>query len=186
MELQTFLSRLSGFVFISALIFLFTSWLISKRNYIIMLYTISFSLVAINLIVSLIYLIYLQSYFTFSKFPDIKPFPIVIYAANIPGSPFTESLAFTFDILSLTSFLLMWTATLILLGQYRYRMGRIKYYILMGVPLLYYIFPYHTYFGDIFFTLLQPFPQFVTVVYVLIFSASKQVGHCVIQFGILD
>jgi hypothetical protein len=175
LQLQTFLSRLSGLVPLSALIILFVGWLISKKNYIIMLYTLSFSLLAINLVVSLVYLIYLQSYLTF-PLPDVKPFPIVMYAANIPASLFTESLALVFDILSLASFLLMWTATFISLGQYRYRMGRIKYFILMSVPLIYYVFPFQNYFGDRFFPLLQSAPVFVSVVYVLIFSASEQVA----------
>lgn len=174
--LQTFLSRLSGLVLLSALIFLFAGWLMSKRNYIVMLYTLSFSLLAVNLVVSLVYLIYLQSYFTFAKFPDVKPFPIVIYAANIPASPFTESLALVFDILSITSFILMWTATLISLNQYRHRMGSIKYFILMSVPLIYYVFPFQNYFGNIFFPFLQSAPVFVSVIYVLIFSASEQVA----------
>jgi hypothetical protein len=175
LQLQTFLSRLSGLVLLSALIFLFVGWLISKRNYIVMLYALSFSLLAINLMVSLVYLIYLQSYLTF-PLPDVKPFPIVMYAANIPGSLFTESLALVFDILSITSFILMWTATLISLNQYRHRMGRLKYFILMSVPLIYYIFPFHNYFGDIFFPLLQLAPVFVSVIYVLIFMASEQVA----------
>ncbi len=90
LQLQTFLSRLSGLVFLSALIILFVGWLISKKNYIIMLYSLSFCLLTINLMVSLVYLIYVQSYLTF-PLPDVKPFPIVMYAANIPGSIFTES-----------------------------------------------------------------------------------------------
>ncbi len=175
LQLQTFLSRLSGLVFLSALIILFVGWLISKKNYIIMLYSLSFCLLTINLMVSLVYLIYVQSYLTF-PLPDVKPFPIVMYAANIPGSIFTESLALVFDILSITSFILMWTATLISLNQYRHRMGSIKYFILMSVPLIYYVFPFQNYFGNIFFPFLQSAPVFFSVIYVLIFSASEQVA----------
>jgi hypothetical protein len=175
LQFQTFLSRLSGLVLLSVLIYLFVGWLVSKKNYIIMLYSLSFSLLAVNLMVSLVYLIYLQSYLTF-PLPDVKPYPIVIYAANIPASLFTESLSLVFDILSVTSFILMWTATLISLKQYQYRMGMIKYFILMAVPLIYYIFPFHNYFGDVFFPFLQLAPVLVSVVYVLIFMASEQVA----------
>ena len=175
LELQTVLSRLSGLALLTPLIYLFASWLISKRNYIIALYTLSFSLLAINLVISLIYLIYLQSYYSFSIFTDVKPYPIDIVAANIPASIFTERLALVFDILSITSFLLMWTATLISLVQYRYRMGNMIYFILMSVPLIYFVFPFHNYLADM-FPLLQSTPIFITVVYVLIFSASEQVA----------
>ncbi len=70
----------------------------------------------------------------------------------------------------------MWTATLISLNQYRHRMGSIKYFILMSVPLIYYVFPFQNYFGNIFFPFLQSAPVFFSVIYVLIFSASEQVA----------
>jgi hypothetical protein len=70
----------------------------------------------------------------------------------------------------------MWIATAILLHQYRYKMGRTKYFLLMGVPLLYYIFPFQNYFGDMFFSMLQSSPVIFSILYILIFSATKQVG----------
>jgi hypothetical protein len=171
---QTYLSHLSPLVFLSFLIFLFGSWLASsKRNYVIMLFTISFSLVCVNLVVSLVYL---QSYFSISDLPDVKPYPIYSYVIMLPGFPFTESLSTLFDVLSLSSFLLMWMATAILLSQYRYRMGKIKYFSLMSIPLIYYIFPFQNYFGDVFFSFLLTSPVAFSIIYVLIFSATKQVG----------
>lgn len=145
---QTYLSHLSPLIFLSFLIFLFGSWLKSKANYIIILYAISFSLVSANLIISLIYL---ELYFTGSAaLPDMRPYPIVSYVTNSPAPQSSESLSTTFDALSLASFLPMWIATAILLSQYRYRMGRIKYFALMTIPLIYYIpFP-ELFWGSIF------------------------------------
>jgi len=176
LEAQTYLSHLSPLVFLSFLVFLFVGWLTSKKNYVIMLYAISFSLVSVNLVVSLIYIIYLQSYFSFSELPDVKPYPFILYASNLPASPFTESLSTTFDALSMSSFLLMWIATAIFLSQYRHKMGKIKYFSLMSIPLIYYIFPFQSYFGDIFLPLLQYSPVSYSIIYILIFSATKQVG----------
>jgi uncharacterized membrane protein len=70
----------------------------------------------------------------------------------------------------------MWIATAIFLSQYRHKMGRIKYFSLMSIPLLYYIFPFQSYFGDVFFSILQSSPVSYSIVYILIFSATKQVG----------
>jgi len=151
---------------------LFGSWLTSKRNYIIVLYTISFLLVSANLVISLIYL---ESYSSRSA-ADVKPYPIVAYVVNLGGTPTTESLSTAFDALSLSSFLIMWIATAILLSQYRFRMGRIKYFSLMSIPLIYYIFPFQSYFGDLFFPLLLSSPVVFSVIYVLIFNAAKQVA----------
>jgi hypothetical protein len=176
LRVQTYLSHISAFVFLSFLVFLFAGWLLaSKRNYVIMLYTISFALASVNLVVSLIYL---ESYFSggSAPSPDIIPYSIVSYVTNFGGLPFTESLSIVFDTLSLSSFLLMWIATAIFLSQYRHKMGRIKYFSLMSIPLIYYIFPLQGYFGDIFFSLLQSSPVSFSTMYILIFSATKQVG----------
>jgi len=81
-----------------------------------------------------------------------------------------------FDALSVSSFILMWIATAILLSQYRHRMGRIKYFSLMSIPLLYYVFPFQSYFGDVFFSLMPSSPVSFSIIYVLIFSAGKQIG----------
>ena len=173
LQIQTYFSYISALVFLSFLVFLFAGWLAIKRNYIIMLYAIAFSLASVNLIVSLIYI---ETYFSFSVLPDVKPYPITAYVVNIPGTAITESLSLIYDILSLSSFLLMWIATAILLSQYRYRMGRIRFFSLISIPLIYYIFPFQNYFGDLFFTLLFYSPVIFSVIYILIFSATKEVG----------
>jgi ABC-type multidrug transport system fused ATPase/permease subunit len=55
-------------------------------------------------------------------------------------------------------------------------MGRIKYFSLVSIPMVYYIFPLQGYFGDVFFNLLQSSPISYSIIYILIFSATKQVG----------
>lgn len=173
LEIQTYFSYLSALIFLSFLVFLFIRWLTIKRNYIIMLYAIAFSLASVNLIVSLIYI---ETYFSFSVSPDVKPYSITAYIVNIPGTAMTESLSLIYDILSLSSFLLMWIATVILLSQYRYKIGKIKFFSLISIPLIYYIFPFQNYFGDLFFTFLFYSPVIFSVIYILIFSATKEVG----------
>ncbi|MGB6531249.1 MAG: hypothetical protein WBF33_24340 [Candidatus Nitrosopolaris sp.] len=58
-------------------------------------------------------------------------------------------------------------------------MGRIKYFSLLGIPLIYYIFPFENYFGNMFYPLLPSSPLFISLLYILIFSATKQVGALV-------
>lgn len=175
LRIQIYISHISALVFLTSLGFLFAGWLLkSNRNYIVMLYTISFSLASTNLVVSLIYL---DSYLYGTSTPDVKPYPIVSYVTNLSGfSTYAESLSIVFDAISLTSFLLLWIATAIFLSQYKHKMGRIKYFTLMAIPLIYYIFPLQGYFGDVFFNLLQSSPVSYSIIYILIFSATKQVG----------
>jgi hypothetical protein len=179
LKIQIYLSHLSALIFLSFLVFLFGGWLASKRSYPVILYAISLSLVSLNLVVSLIYL---QTYLSGAPLSIVKPYSIVSYVtnpsslSNVGGVLIGESLSTVFDALSVCSFLLMWIATAILLSQYRYKMGKIKYFSLMSIPLLYYIFPFQNYFGDTFLSLLQSSPVFFSIIYVLIFSATKQVG----------
>jgi hypothetical protein len=70
----------------------------------------------------------------------------------------------------------MWIATAILLSQYRHRIGTIKYFSLMSIPLLYYLFPFQGYFSNAFFAILPSSPISYSILYVLIFSGTKQAG----------
>jgi hypothetical protein len=77
----------------------------------------------------------------------------------------------------------MWIATAMLLNQYRYRMGSIKYFSAVCIPLIYYIYPFQGYFGDALFPLLISSPIIYGTIYVLIFSATKQVGAVFFGLG---
>ena len=77
----------------------------------------------------------------------------------------------------------MWIATAILLSQYRRKMGEVKYFLLMSIPLIYYIFPFQYYYGDIFSPLLLSSPLAISIAYVLVFSATKQVGAFLFSLG---
>jgi hypothetical protein len=72
--------------------------------------------------------------------------------------------------------LIMWIATSIFLSQYRYKLGKIKYFSLISIPLIYYIFPFQNYFTDAFFSSLQSSPVLYSIIYILFFSATKQAG----------
>ena len=173
LRFQTYLSHLSPLVFMIALISSFVSWLRIRKNTVIILYTLSLAIVSANLLISLYYL---DSHFTASPSPVLRPLSIVAYVANLGTSTISQSLASVFDILSLVAFLLMWIATAKLFSQFRYKMGTIKFYALMSIPLIYYIFPFQGYYGDVFFPLLVSSPVVFTIIYILLFSATKQVG----------
>ena len=177
LNIQTYLSHISALVFLSSLTFLFSRWLnFKKTNYTAILYTLSFSLACINLIVSLLYIDSYLSSPRFNLLPDVASYPITSYVTQLHALPFTESLSVAFNALALTSFLLMWIATAISLRQYKHKIGKMKYFLLISIPLVYYIFPLQGYFGDIFFSLLQSSSISYSIIYILIFSATKQVG----------
>lgn len=182
LRVQTYISHISAAVILSFLVFMFGRWLASKRNYTVAIYTLSFLLVGINLIVSLIYI---DAYFSVSPKPDVSSYPIVSYVTNLSPSITTELFSHLSDILSLTSFLFLWLATANLLKQYRHKLGRVRFLILMGLPLIYYVYPFQSFFGDPLFPLLQSVPPSFSITYVLIFSATKQVGALLFSFAFL-
>ncbi len=57
---------------------------------------------------------------------------------------------------------------------------------LICIPLIYYLFPFETYFGNIFSPIVLTSPIAFGIIYVLIFSATKQVGAVLFSLGFLS
>ncbi len=170
---ETYIAYISTLVFLILLVIIFVGWFKSKRNYLILLFAISFSLLSINTVVSLIYL---DSYFSRPIKSDIQPYPITSFVTNFGGSLFSQKLSVIYDMLSVLSFSFMWIATTILLSHYRYKLGKIKYLTLVSIPLLYFLFPFEGYSGNVFFSFILDSPAIFGIIYVLTFSATKQIG----------
>jgi hypothetical protein len=128
---------------------------------------------------------YLEYSFSRSFSVDRKPYPIYLYVIRQEVTAFGESLATIFDVTYLLSFIAIWIATAILLSQYRYKLGRIKYYTLLSVPMVYYLFTFHGYFGNIFSQLVLHYPVTFGVTYTLFFSATKQIGALLFSLAFL-
>ena len=175
LRIETYLTHISAAIFISFLTFLLAGWLIARRSYSILLYTISFLLVAVSIVIALIYL---DLYLYAPQSNQVRWYSITTYVTNaMPAQAFlTEPLSLLFDFLTLSSFLAMWIATAVLLKEYQHKIGRFKFFFIMSLPLIYYIFPFQAYFGDTFFSYLQSSPVLISIVYLLIFSATRQVG----------
>jgi hypothetical protein len=170
---STILTHITALVFMILLIFTFAGWLKSRRNYIIIMFTISFVLICATIVVSLMYI---EAHYSIAMRQDIRPYAIHYVLIQLPTSERIEILSSVFDAMSLASFFAIWSATISLLYQYRYRIGRIRYFILTSIPLIYYIFPLHDYFGNILSPLILSSPIAFGMIYVLIFSATKQIG----------
>ena len=76
-------------------------------------------------------------------------------------------------------------STVILLSQYRFKIGKAKYFTLMGIPLIYYLFPFESSFGNIFSAYQLSSPIGFGIVYVSTFSATKQVGALLFSLSFL-
>ena len=94
--------------------------------------------------------------------------PSILYATN--------------DITSIISFMMMWIATCMLLRHYSRKMGKIKFWILVSIPLVYFLSQFFTLSLNLFGPLLSSQSIFYGVLLTLVFTLSKSAGG--ILFGI--
>jgi hypothetical protein len=182
LQASTYVTHISALVFLILLVIIFVRWLRSRRTFISVLYTIAFALVSVTILISMIYL---QAQFSVTINPDRKPFPINTYVIRQETKPYVEVLGTTIDVLSFSSFLAMWLATIALLTKYKFKLGRVRYFTLITIPLIYYVFPFEAYFGNLFSPLILTSPVNYSMLYVLIFSATKQVGALLFSLAFL-
>lgn len=158
--------------FIVKLSTLFISWFKLQKKLIFLLYFITISLIAFNLLIT--------SYYVTLKIND-RPQDIREYVgASIDISHGKYSLLeITYKISSIISFIFMWIATGVLLTNYKDRpVKTIASWVLLSVPLIYFIL---TYFGQpIFSFLLFPYltedPIFVSIILTVFQTLSKPIG----------
>jgi Na+/alanine symporter len=100
----------------------------------------------------------------------------------IAASPFANALNYGYTITSILSFILLWVATSLLLREYSKRIGRITYWALVSIPLVYFLSQFPALFFNLFDSLIISNPTLFGIVLTLIFSLSKIAGG--ILFGI--
>ncbi len=83
---------------------------------------------------------------------------------------------------SLAAFLFTWLATILLLNHYSKKLGMIIFWILVLIPLVYFLSQFEGAFLNMFVSLRKLDPIVFSVTHTLIFSATKSVGG--ILFGI--
>jgi uncharacterized membrane protein (UPF0136 family) len=94
-----------------------------------------------------------------------------------------SSLADLYTYLSIISFVSIWIPSIIMLRTYSRRLGRIRYWALVSIPLIYFFFPY---FGNqlrIFDNFLLEYGMQFNLIYYSMFSSYKQIGG--LLFGIV-
>ena len=159
-------------LFIILLVLLLVGWFRSSKNSMIVTYAISFSIVCIYLIVSIVYV---NAQFTYT--PEwVNPRSLHSTLVNSFVSDLSLSFGVALNTLSLLSFVLVWIATVALLRQYSNKIGRPRFWVIITIPLIYFLFPFETYFANFSEGLLSRSPVIFTVIYLVIFSATKQVG----------
>ena len=162
-----------GLGMLSILVIRFFNWYRSSRNRFILLYATAILAFVLNASATLALSTLLINGQPVVQYETIGTISFGLGSSTITG---LDSLS---NISSIISFVLMWSATVLFLRAYSRKMGRIKYWSLMSLPLLYFLIQFQPLFLNALYFLE---PNIIARLYIQVFAASKVVGG--VLFGI--
>jgi hypothetical protein len=138
--LTVFTSFLTSIGFLSILTVKLLRWFLVTPNYLILIYGIAISIFILNTIIGLLYVT--QALSTHSDI--IKPSSCRAIFGSIfnPNPDLSIYLSNFYDITSILSFIVVWFVTTFMLKQYSRNIGKIKYWILVSIPLIFFMTKY--------------------------------------------
>jgi hypothetical protein len=146
--LSSYISFISSLGFLSILSFKFFQWFLKGKNKYTLFYGILFSLYCITLLLALIYLLNgLATHPSTVNYTSPRELRAGTYSINIE---FQNNIAILYDIFFIISFLLAWILTVLMLKQYSRRIGKYKFWIIVSLPLLFYLMRYEGIIIDLF------------------------------------
>jgi hypothetical protein len=162
-------------VMTGALSIRFYSWFRSSRNVVILTYGLAAASLSINSAITIIYVSNGLLSMPTNVGPHIGHFTSY--------SPYSGLLNVSYIISYIISFAIMWFATILLLHHHSKRIGAIKYWILVSIPLVYFLGQFHPLLLDVLSDYRSSSPILFNVLYTLIFSLSKPIGG--VLFGLV-
>jgi hypothetical protein len=152
----------------------FFIWFRSKKSYLVLLYSISCSIFTIANLFVMIF----ASYIIPQRGSIIEPHVHIILYFNNPGS-FEYILYNGYVICSVLSFVFFWLATAMVLRHYSKRIGRIKYWVIVCLPLVYFLTQFNPLLLNTLSALTAQDPFVFGIVVSIIYSVSKSIGGIV-------
>jgi hypothetical protein len=169
-----FISYGLSFILLALLAKRFFSWFKLNHNLVVLAYALATTMISINAIITIIYINN-----EFINDPAIiRPIRSLTGALSSPDI----TLSSLYVITSVLSFILTWIATVLLLRHYSRKLGIIKYWIVVSIPLAYFLSQFQPLFLYSFADLRLSNPVLFGIIYNLIFSISKPAGG--VLFGI--
>ena len=171
---------MSSFLTASALTALlswrFIVWIRSNKNRLMIVYLIASLFISVSAIAGVVY--FLDQLF---YQPDvIYPKTYGDYLTHIEIG--NSSLVYVYTISSAIAFVLLWTGTVFLLQSYRKKIGRWKYWILMSIPLLYFLSQFQPAVLNFLLSYVSDDPMLFNLVYIIMVNASRPIGG--VLFGL--
>ena len=150
----------------------------TKKNVVLFSYGIASAAISLNLV----FLLAFDISILMSKPSEVRERLTTIYPA-FASSSFVGTLNSLNVVFGIISFILVWISTTLLLRHYSRKIGRVKYWIIVCIPLAYFLSQFVPVFVDqIARPLITQSPILMSIVFTLIFTVSKPVGG--ILFGV--
>jgi hypothetical protein len=175
-ELVTWINYIVAIGLLGFLSQRFLSWFKSNHNAVVLAYAVAMIVICINAIFAILYVTVQVS--GAHGAPIIRPTLTPVANYDRVYDIFNAGYLMT----SVASFILTWIATILLLHSYSRRLGRAKYWILVSIPLVYFLSQFQYAFVELFTPLRTSYPILFGVVYTLFFDATIPVGG--VLFGV--
>jgi hypothetical protein len=167
-------SFLLGSSVMGILAFKFFLWSRNERSLLVITYLIAVSLISVNAIFALLY-----HDTVLSHKPDYIRAVRGLSGAFTTGGNFYSSI---FNITYVLSFVFTWAATALLLRTYSNLRGKIKFWIMIFIPLIFFFGQFQSLVLDLLHEYRKLNPPLFGVIYTISFSATKPIGG--ILFGL--
>jgi hypothetical protein len=174
MELVFMLSSVTAVAVMGVLSYKFITWLRLYKSWITFAYLFASISLSVNAVIGIMFVSDQLSYIS-----------DVIQPSQLGGFMMhghTSSLAVLYTVSSGITFVLFWLGTVLLLQSYRKRLGTIKFWIIMLVPLLYFLSQFQPLVTSILFDYSSGNPMLYSIAYVLMLEVSAPIGG--ILFGL--
>ncbi len=161
----------------------FFQWFKDRKKYLLLLYIIALSFLIIKSLVAVVYLHQELIHHSLSVKPNETRL-MILNLSNI-NADLSEMLRSIYDYSSILFFLSFWITTSLMLREYSTKYGKTKYWILMGIPLLFFLIQGYIIRLDLFTNLLLYSPNFLGMVYTILPNIILLVVGICFAVGIL-
>lgn len=174
------ISYTTSLVMIGLLTQKFLTWFRSNKRWVVLIYGVSFAVLFIDLAFALSLTINLLGANPAQIWPHYGVLTPI--GSGIKTGSITEILNQAYVLFSIVSFAAMWLATALLLYSHSLRLGRLRYWLVLCSPLVFFLSQFVTVLLNVFVPLIESDPVFFSIFFTMVFSLTKPAGG--ILFGI--
>jgi hypothetical protein len=171
LNISTIMSYQLAVIMMGILAQQFFTWFATNKNIIILIYGLASVVIALSSLISMAFIVIGLS----SRPMEVGPhFAYGMYAYE-PGSVM-GILESAITITAVSSFILMWAGTSLVLRSYSFRLGKRFYWVIVSIPLVYFLSQFIPSSVSVLSFLVSSNPVFLGLVFTSIYTFSKAIG----------